>query len=80
MANDDPYGAAIRAMPDTAPISTSIRNRLAMAQLQASMSTDPVRSKWQGAARLSDTSIMPPSLCPRGRVGQRWEDVAPPAE
>ena len=32
----------------------SIRNRLAMAQLQAGMSTDPIRSKWQGVARLSD--------------------------
>jgi hypothetical protein len=32
----------------------SIRNRLAMAQLQAGMSTDPIRSPWQGAARLSD--------------------------
>jgi hypothetical protein len=25
-----------------------------MAQLQAGMSTDPIRSKWQGVARLSD--------------------------
>jgi hypothetical protein len=32
----------------------SIRNRLAMAQLQSGMSSAPIRSPWQGAARLSD--------------------------
>jgi hypothetical protein len=41
-------------MPDTGSDINSIRNRLAMVQLQAGMSTDPIRSKWQGVARLSD--------------------------
>ena len=29
-------------------------NSLAVAQLQAGSSTSPIRSKWQGAARLAD--------------------------
>ena len=32
----------------------SMRNRLAAAQLQAGMDTSPIRSKWQGVARLAD--------------------------
>jgi hypothetical protein len=43
-----------RAMPDTAPISTRSGTASQWAQLQAGMSTDPIRSKWQGVARLSD--------------------------
>jgi hypothetical protein len=57
MANNDPYGGGYQSYQGYAGYGSdinSIRNRLAMAQLQAGMSTDPIRSKWQGVARLSD--------------------------
>ena len=59
MANNDPYGGGYQGYAGQSYAGygsdiNSIRNRLAMAQLQAGMSTDPIRSKWQGVARLSD--------------------------
>ena len=46
-------------------------NSLAMAQLQAGSSTSPIRSKWQGAARLADALMGGLSL---RQAGQGWVD------
>jgi hypothetical protein len=59
MANNDPCGGGYQGYAGQSYAGycsdiNSIRNRLAMAQLQAGMSSDPIRSKWQGVARLSD--------------------------